>query len=102
MKPFSFLPLALAFGLTACGGGSVSSSAHLHGPKPPPMRFAKFEPNAPYGSANATWAPPVFNRGGTIVKPTDPRNDTGRPDYEHAPWATGAAGSDQYAPAGTW
>ncbi|GCD63531.1 hypothetical protein NBRC3278_2624 [Acetobacter pasteurianus NBRC 3278] len=50
----------------------------------------------PYGP------PPVYNREGTIVKPTDSRNDTGREDYEHSPWATGASGGDQNAPPGTW
>ena len=46
--------------------------------------------------------PPVNNRSGTIVRPYDPNVMTGRPDYEHAPWATGAAGGTAAAPAGTF
>ena len=38
-------------------------------PKAPPVRNSIYDPYQPYGQANATWRPPVFNRDRTIVKP---------------------------------
>lgn len=102
MRLYFYLPIALMLGLTACDGGNVESASRAHGPKPPKLHNLYYEPNGAYGSARAIWAPPVYNRQGTIVKPTDTRNDTGREDYEHSPWATGASGGDQNAPPGTW
>jgi len=102
MKALSFIPVALLLSLAACDGGNVQSTAHLHGPKPPKMRNAYYDPNSAYASERATWAPPVFDRNGTIIKPIDPRSDSGREDYEHAKWATGAQGGDSNAPPGTF
>jgi hypothetical protein len=68
----------------------------------PPVRNPVYDPYAGYGTANATWQPPVFNRDGTIVKPAEPALQADRPDYENAPWATGAAGGSRYTPPGTF
>lgn len=84
MRSFFYLPLALMLALSACDGGNVESASHAHGPKPPRLHNLYYEPNGAYGSVRAIWAPPVYNREGTIVKPTDSRNDTGREDYEHS------------------
>jgi len=102
VKPSFLLPIALLASLAACSAGNVSSTASRHGPKPPPLRNGRYDPNAAYGSARATWSPPVYNRNGTIVRPDDPRTDADRPDYEHAQWASGAQGGSQNAPPGTF
>jgi hypothetical protein len=68
----------------------------------PPVNNPIYNPYAAYGEANATWQPPVFNRDGTIVKPAEPASQADRPPYEFAPWATAAAGGNQYAPPGTF
>jgi len=96
------LPLALCLGLAACSAGNVSSTAGLHGPKPPPTKNRYYDPNAAYASARATWAPLVYDRQGTIVRLLDPRVMEEREDYEHAAWATGAQGGSQDAPPGTF
>ena len=49
-------------------------------------------PDAPYGSSNAIWRPPVYDLQQTIVKPAEPASQASRPDYEGAEWATGAGG----------
>ncbi|GBR07484.1 hypothetical protein [Acetobacter oeni] len=102
MKYSFFLPLAFSLGLSACSAGNVSSAAHVHGPKAPRTKQARYDPNAAYGSARAVWTPPTYNRAGTIVRPDDPRTTQGREDYEHASWATGAQGGDANAPPGTF
>jgi hypothetical protein len=92
----SFAALALA----GCAGGNVKSTRDYHAPAAPPVQHPLYDPNMPYGTANATWAAPIYNRQGTIVKPTDPRADYGRQPYETAPWAAGAGSVT--APPGTF
>ncbi|WP_291366622.1 hypothetical protein [Acetobacter sp. UBA5411] len=86
--------------LAGCAG-NVSAS-RTHGPKPPPLRHATYDPGAAYGSAGVAWSAPVLNRNGTVQRIEDPRVTAGREDYEHAPWASGAAGDDESRPAGTF
>lgn len=88
--------------LSACSNGNIKSARDYKAPAAPPVRHPYYNPYAPYGEANATWTPPVWNRDGTIVKPTDPGVEVGRPPYESAPWATGASGSATFAPPGTF
>lgn len=92
--------LSVCLLVTACAG-NVSRS-RTHGPKPPPLRHATYEPGAAYGSAGVSWSSPVFNRNGTVQRVEDPRVSSGREDYEHAPWASGASGDDESRPAGTF
>src|ERR1700739_2966635 len=94
------VPLSLAGLLAACSSGNVKSAKDYDPPEAPPVVHPTYDPYAAYGQANAIWAPPVFDRAGTAVKPHEPSTSLDRPDYEHAPWATGAAGSSQGAPAG--
>ncbi|MBE7619826.1 hypothetical protein GL297_09320 [Komagataeibacter sp. FXV2] len=101
MKHF-ILPLVLSPWLAACSAGNVSSAAHVHGPKAPPTRHARYDPHAAYGSTRVIWTPPTYDRASTIVRPDDPRAMLGREDYEHASWATGAQGGDKNAPPGTF
>lgn len=89
-------------GISACSGGNLKSAGDYSAPAAPPVRHAVYNPFAPYGSSNATWTPPVNDRRGTIVRPSDPSISSSRPDYEHADWATGAAGGDRQAPPGTF
>jgi hypothetical protein len=99
------LPLAglLLLGLAACATPpNVKSASDYDAPAAPPVKHPFYDPYAAYGQANATWLPPVVNRDGTIVKPYDPSVAEGRPDYEHAGWATGAAGGSVQAPPGTF
>ena len=96
---FLLLPLSL----TACSGGpNVKSAKDYSAPAAPPVRNPLYNPYAAYGEANATWTPPVFNRDGTIMKPTEPASQSDRPNYEFAPWASGASGGSSSAPAGTF
>lgn len=88
--------------LAACSSGNIKSARDYHAPAAPPVRQPYYNPYAPYGDANATWTPPVWNRDGTIVKPADPSVEFGRPSYESAPWATGASGGSVFAPPGTF
>ena len=67
-----------------------------------PVQHPNYDPYSAYGESNATWRPPVADRNGTIVKPNEPSTEAERPDYEHAPWATGAAGGTVFAPPGTF
>ena len=103
MRPFRFLTTAAAtLVLTACSGGNLKTASDYSTPSAPPVRYPTYNPYSTYGSANATWVPPVVNRHGTVVRPNDPGVLSGRPDYEHAEWATGAAGADRSAPPGTF
>ena len=61
-----------------------------------------YDPYVAYGSSNATWRPPVYDRQGAIVKPAEPASQGNRPNYEGAEWATGAAGGNRVAPPGTF
>jgi hypothetical protein len=99
--PLALLPL-LTLTLAACSGGNVKSAADYHPPPAPTVRNPVYNPNAAYGEANATWQAPVFNRDGTIVKPAEPSSQSDRPNYEFAPWATGAEGGSRFAPPGTF
>ena len=103
MRPSRILALlSVATALSACSGGNVKTASDYSAPAAPPVRHSTYSPYATYGTANATWVPPAADRRGTIVRPTDPAILSGRPDYEHAPWATGAAGGEQFAPPGTF
>jgi hypothetical protein len=95
--------IVLPIGLGACTGGlNVKSAKDYSAPAAPPVRNPLYNPNAAYGEANATWTPPVFNRDGTIMKPTEPASQSDRSGYEFAPWASGASGGSQNAPPGTF
>jgi hypothetical protein len=95
------LPL-LTLSLAACESGNVEKLSDYHAPPAPPMQNPVYDPYAGYGEASATWTPPVYDRDGTVVKPTEPSTQDDRPSYETAPWATGASGGSQYAPPGTF
>ena len=96
-------PMAAVLALTACsGGGNLKIASDYSVPSAPTVRYPSYNPYSTYGNANATWVPPVVNRHGTVVRPNDPSVLSGRPDYEHAEWATGAAGGDRLAPPGTF
>jgi hypothetical protein len=102
MRPLLLLPI-LGFALAACATPpNVKKVSDYSAPPAPPIQDPYYNPYAPYGTANATWSPPTFNRDGTIVKPAEPSTQDDRPDYEHAPWATGAEGGSQFAPPGTF
>lgn len=101
MRPF-FCALFFLPALGACSQGNVETSRNYHAPAAPPLRHPTYDAYAAYGSSRATWTPPVYNRDGTIVRPADPNVSVGRPDYEHAGWATGAAGGSASAPPGTF
>jgi len=98
------LPLVLlSLSLAACSQSpNVKSASDYSAPKAPPVRNPLYNPYAAYGEANATWTPPVFNRDGTIVKPAEAASQSDRPDYETAPWASGASGGSRNAPPGTF
>lgn len=96
------LLILLAVGLAACSSGNIKSARDYSAPAAPPVKQPLYDPSMPYGTANATWAAPIYNRAGTIVRPADPSADRGRPDYEHAEWATGAAGGSRNASPGTF
>ncbi len=103
MRPLRLSALVLsAICLSACGGGNLKSASDYSAPAAPPVRSPVYNPYAVYGTSNASWVPPVVDRHGTIVRPTDPTISATRPDYEHADWATGAAGGDRLAPPGTF
>ena len=96
------LILVLAASLAACSGGNVKSAKDYSAPTAPPVWNPLYNPYAAYGEADATWRPLVWNRDGTIVKPAEPSSQSDRPQYEFAPWATGAPGGSKYAPPGTF
>lgn len=98
----ALIALPFALSLLGCSGGNLKTASDYDAPAPPPVKHPRYDPYAAYGEANATWRPPVFDQRGTIVKPADPTADDRRPDYEHAPWATGAAGGSEQAPPGTF
>ena len=103
MRLILFLaPVAAVLALTACSGGNLKTARDYSAPSTPTVRYPSYNPYSTYGTANATWVPPVENRHGTVVRPNDPSVLSGRPDYEHAEWATGAAGGDRLAPPGTF
>ena len=96
------LAVTAALLLAACGGGNIKSAKDYNAPAAPKVRNPIYNPYAAYGEANATWRPSVFDRDGTIVKPAEPASQSDRPNYEFAPWATGANGGSQFAPDGTF
>lgn len=102
MKP-AFLPLLIALALAACGKPpNLESARDYDVPPPPPVAHPSYDPYAAYGEARATWRPPVIDRDGNIQKPVEPSSQWDRPDYENAPWATGAAASPFAGPPGTF
>jgi hypothetical protein len=88
--------------LSGCASGNVRSANSYAAVAPPPIKSYYYDPNAAYGSSNATWTPPVVDRQGTITKPSEPSSQGNRPDYENSRWASGAAGNGKGAPAGTF
>ncbi len=85
---------ALLLTLAACGsGGNLKSVSDYTAPAAPPIKHPFYNPTAAYGEANARWRPPVVDRNGGIVRPREPATEWSRPDYENAPWATGAGQS---------
>jgi hypothetical protein len=82
-RAFLLLPL-LTLSLAACASGNIKKVSDYHPPAPPPMQN------------------PVYDRDGTIVKPTEPSTQDDRPSYETAPWATGASGGSKFTPPGTF
>jgi hypothetical protein len=92
----------LLIGLAGCDTGNVKTAADYNPPSPPPIAHPNYDPYTPYGQVNATWQPPVVNREGTIVKPVEPASEWDRPDYEAAPWASGAQPSPYGGPPGTF
>ena len=91
----------LTLSLAACESGNIKKVSDYH-PPPPPMQNPVYDPYAGYGSSNAIWTPPVADRDGTVVKPTEPSTQDDRPSYETAPWATGASGGSRFTPPGTF
>ena len=98
----ALLAIPVALSLIGCSGGNLRSASDYNAPPAPPVKHPSYNPYAAYGEANATWRPPVFDRNGTVVKPDDPAVDYRRPEYENAPWATGAEGGSALAPPGTF
>ena len=92
MRP-ALLLLVASISLAGCDHGNIKPVSSYDSPKAPPVRNSIYDPYQPYGQANATWRPPVFNRDRTIVKPSEPSSQDARPDYENAPWATGGGGN---------
>ena len=102
MKPITLIPL-LTISLAACGnGGNLQSAKDYHVPPPPVVAHSTYNPYAAYGEARATWRSPVVDRDGTIQKPVEPSSQWDRPEYENAPWATGAGRSVFSGPPGTF
>ena len=103
MCPSRFLAAtAVTLTLAACSGGNLKTTSDYSAPSAPTVRHPTYNPYSTYGTANVTWMPPVVNRHATVVRPNDPGVLSGRSDYEHAEWATGAAGGDRLAPPGTF
>jgi hypothetical protein len=92
MRPMLSVPMLVALSLlTACSSGNVRSEGDSPRLVAPAISMPAYDPYAAYHAANATTAPPIADRGGTIVKPHEPATSLDRPDYEMAPWATGAS-----------
>lgn len=102
MRHFFLFLICLSIPLAACSSGNVPTAADYDAPPVPTVRHPFYDPYAAYGEANATWRPPVVDRSGTVVKPVEPSTQATRPNYESAPWATGAAGGSRNAPPGTF
>ena len=90
---------ALLLALAACDGGNLRSAAAYGSPSAPHVRSPLFDPYAAPGQVPATWAPPVYDRDGTIVRLRDPSVEWDFEDYQHAPWL---AGRSRSAPPGTF
>ena len=103
MQRAALIPIAIVVTtLAACSSGNVKSARDYNAPAAPTVQHPLYDPYMPYGTANATWAAPIYNRAGTIVRPADPNLDRDRQPYEQAPWATGAEGRNTFAPPGTF
>jgi len=99
----AFTAAVLTISLAGCGSDpNLKSAKDYHPPAPPAIAHPEHNPYAGYGEARATWRPPVVDRDGTVQKPTEPSSQYDRPEYENAPWATGAAQSPFGGPAGTF
>ena len=96
----TLIPILITLPLAACG--NVRTASDYGTPSPVSVKNPDYDLYMPYGSANATWRPPVYNRQGTIVGPEEPATQSSRADYEHAPWAYEASGGSQFAPPGTF
>lgn len=89
--------------LGACGsGGNIKTAADYHSPKPPSVAHPTYQPFAAYGQTSAIWHPPVIDRSGTILRPSDTSTSWDRPNYEGSGWAQTAAPSPYGGPAGTF
>jgi len=103
MRFYSFLILPCTLALSACGAPpNIHGASSYTIPLPQRVEHPYYDPTAAYGEANATWRPPVINLNRTTVKPVEPATTAGRPDYEHAQWASGASGGPSNAPPGTF
>lgn len=102
MKPLHSIAIFAVLALAGCASPNLKSPNSYNAPAAPPIQQFFYNPFAPYASANATWAPPVYDRNGTIVKPVEPASQGTRPNYEHAAWAIGASGGDVNRPPGTF
>ena len=71
MRALPVLLLALAT-LAACDNGNIRPTTSYNALKAPAVRNPTYNFYAAYGEANATWAPPTYNRDGTVVKPAEP------------------------------
>jgi hypothetical protein len=102
MRNLPIALLCLTVPLGACSSGNVRTAGSYNAPPSPAVLHPFYDPYASYGEANAIWRPPVVDRNGTIVKPYEPSTQGTRPDYEHAPFAYGAAGGSRSSPSGTF
>lgn len=97
-----FLPLLFSIPLASCSSGNVRTADSYDAPASPAVQHPFYDPYASYAEANAIWRPPVVDRNGTTVKPREPSTQGTRPNYESAPWATGATGGNRNGPPGTF
>lgn len=102
MRRIDVVVILLIGAVAGCSNGNLRSPSSYNAPRAPTVQQPSYDPYVSAGTANATWAPPVINRNATIVRPYDPGVMVGRPDYESAPWATGAAGGSVTVPRGTF
>jgi len=86
-----FITVSIVLTVAACSSGNVHSSDEYRASSPPEVKEPLYNPYASYGSATATWSPPVADRRGTIVWPADPASERDRPPYELQPWYVGAS-----------
>ena len=103
MRLFNLVMLTALAGVpAACSNANLKLASDYTAPSAPRVKHSYYNPYAAYGEANATWTSPVWDRDGTITRPADPGVDVGRPAYESAPRAIGAADGRAYTPPGTF